>query len=197
MSHVLEARKQFIQRMERMYSNAEQLTTKKMSVEQFQKSFPETDFNVITNDVMKGYITEVIQNVKKSEDKELLQKSATEINSFESVLVEATNGVQKRFYVKKLTDEQKIEKSAKLDKVKSAEEKDKNKEYKFHEKAFERDGKKGYDNSKKGGLTKEDHKSIAEFHRNEMKNANEGSNLYSFHKNTAEEHEKLAKGEGY
>jgi hypothetical protein len=44
-----------------MYSNKEQLTTKEMSVEEFQKSYPEEDFVIITDDVMKSYVADVIE----------------------------------------------------------------------------------------------------------------------------------------
>jgi len=101
MKHAIEEQERIIDNIKSMYSNIDELTTKTLSVEEFQKSYPVEDFSVITNDIMKSYAIDVIKKSKDLDDKkDNFQKAADEINSYEKVFVKADNGIREVFYVK-------------------------------------------------------------------------------------------------
>lgn len=105
MNHAHQKREEIAKNILSIYSNKEQLTTKEMSVEEFEKSFPVEQFTVVTDKIMKSYVTETVEKVKaiteKQEKDDFIKKSADEINSFERIIVSASNAVKKHFYVKK------------------------------------------------------------------------------------------------
>lgn len=105
MNHAIEREKEIKANILKMYSNKAELTTKEMSVEEFQKSYPVEEFNVVTSKIMESYCKNSVEKINATTDKveksALLEKIAADINTHEGVIVKAENGVANKFYVKK------------------------------------------------------------------------------------------------
>lgn len=70
MEHAIKEQERISKNILSMYSNSNTLTTKELSVDEFQKSYPIEDFSVITADIMKSYISDVIEKAGKDEYKD-------------------------------------------------------------------------------------------------------------------------------
>lgn len=105
MNHAIKRQEELKANILKMYSNKEQLTSKEMSVEDFQKSYPVDKFNVVTSKIMESYCKESVEKINAIADKveksTLVEKVAADINAHESVIVKAENGIAKKFFVKK------------------------------------------------------------------------------------------------
>ena len=119
MNHAIEKEKEIKANILKMYSNTAELTTKEMSVEDFQKSYPADQFSVITNKMMESYCKESVDKINANEDKiekaALIDNIAKDINAHESIIVKAENGTMQKFFVKK---KELIEKSEDVEKTK-------------------------------------------------------------------------------
>lgn len=118
LNQVHEKREETAKNILSIYSNKDSLVTKELSVEDFQKSYPTEEFNVITNDILKSYSQKIVEDINSTKDiaerEAIVKSSAEEINAYTGINVKSENGAIKRFYVKKKEDN--IEKSEKFNK---------------------------------------------------------------------------------
>lgn len=105
MNHVIERQKELAKNILNIYSNKESLTTKVLSIEDFQKSYPIEEFSIVTDEIIKSFSMKAVDEINKikneKEKAEFINKAAEDINSFESILVKSENGAIEKFHVKK------------------------------------------------------------------------------------------------
>ncbi len=110
LNQVHEKREETAKNILSIYSNKDSLVTKELSVEDFQKSYPTEEFNVITNDILKSYSQKIVEDINSTKDmserEALVKSSSEEINAYTGINVKSENGVIKRFYVKKKLKEE-------------------------------------------------------------------------------------------
>lgn len=86
------------------YSNADSLTTPLVKIEDFQKSYTDETHSILTEDQVVKYGESQLEKAKslsKEERVELIEKSVSEIKSFDQIRVIAENGANRLFFVKK------------------------------------------------------------------------------------------------
>lgn len=119
MSHAIEKQKEISKNILSIYTNVKDVTTKEMSVEEFQKSFPVEEFTVVSNDTMKSYAKEQVGKINAIKDEvekgQLTSVIAEELKSYDKTIVVGKNDIKKSFYTKKKVKEDKKDDDKKED----------------------------------------------------------------------------------
>lgn len=104
LDHALKHRARIAANILSCYSNADTLTTPLVKVEDFQKSYTEETHSIFTEEQVVKYGQSQLkksQSLSKEERVDFIEKSVSEIKSFDQIRVIAENGANRLFFVRK------------------------------------------------------------------------------------------------